>query len=138
MRLHNTSSKYIWQRYGSCDWKKCQSACCRFNCQRHIANNSHNKDYHKMCDYMHIMNVQERTINGHDIYMSPRLCPYIKIEGGCMLHGKRTQPRVCKYFPMDYEDGVYIAVKHVCGYKWKKIRNPNYKKVTEDSEKKDW
>jgi len=125
----NHNIKFFWKRTGSCDYVKCQSACCRFNVHKSIENNGWNKDYHKMNEYseMTVSNVQIRKLNKHDIVMSPRLCPHIKIEGGCNLHGKRTQPHVCKYFPMTPIDGVYIAVKHVCGYKFKEIRNPNYK-----------
>ena len=124
----NTSDIFIWQRYGKCNWKQCQSACCRFNVLTHIKNTSHPKEYHKMQNYHSetIANTQLRTLNRNDIIMFPRLCPHIKVEGGCMLHGKRTQPNICRYFPMNPNDGVYVAVKHVCGYNFKKVRNKNY------------
>jgi hypothetical protein len=125
---YNTTDKYVYVRSGKCDYIKCQSACCRFNCQHNIKNTGHIKDYHKMCDYQHIKSVQTKVFNKYTFYLTPRLCPHIKIEGGCELHGKRTQPRVCKYFPMSVSDGMYQAVKHVCGYKFKKVKNLNYKK----------
>lgn len=123
----NTTNKYLEVREGNCDYVKCQSACCRFNCQGHVKNSGHNKNYASMSDYQNVVGLQIKSLNRQDFYLTPRLCPYIKVEGGCELHDKRTQPRVCKYFPMYPSDGVFQAVKHVCGYKFVKVRNPNYK-----------
>ena len=124
----NTDDKFIYVRSGKCDSSKCQSACFRFNVNGYYKNSGHKKKYHQMSDYQYIQGIQVRVINRHLINLTPRLCPHIKIEGGCDLHNKRTQPRVCKYFPMSPDDGVYVAVKHVCGYKFKRVKNKNYKK----------
>lgn len=83
-----------------------------------------------MSDYSHIPGIQIKTLNQHDCYLTPRLCPHINVEGGCELHNKRTQPRVCKYFPMHHEDGTYITLKHVCTYKFKEVKNNKHKKET--------
>ena len=74
-----------------------------------------------------VVGVQVRTINGYDLFVTPRLCPHMSFDGKCDLHGKKTQPNVCSYFPMAPTDKVYQAVKHICGYKFKKKKNPNYK-----------
>jgi len=125
-----SKEKYLWVRSGKCNPVKCGSACCRFNVLGHVKNNSHAKNYHQMSDYLQHNNIQIRVLNRSTIYMTPRLCPNIAIDGKCELHNKRTQPKVCKYFPMTPKDGVYVAVKHVCGFKFEKINNPNYKKQT--------
>lgn len=133
--LRSTDRKFIYQRSGKCNPKKCESACCRFDHVGHTDNNGQSMDYHKMNSFRHIRGVQTRVVNRITHYITPRLCPYIKIGGGCDLHGKRTQPTVCRDFPVTPTDGVYVACKHVCGYKFKKIRNPNYKKQKETEER---
>ena len=121
-----STAKYYYIRTGSCNYKKCQAACCRFNCLGHRPHNK--KDYHFMTDFQHYQGVLIKKINGIDFHLSPRLCPHIAVDGKCELHKKNKQPNVCKYFPMSPNDGVYLALKHVCSYKFKKIRNPKYKK----------
>ena len=113
--------KFYYKRIGKCDYKKCMSACCRFNCLSHWKTES--KDYQKMSDLQQYQGVQTKSINGNDFYITPRLCLYISFNGKCELHNKRTQPRVCKYFPMHQTDGVYLALQHICGYKFIKIKN---------------
>lgn len=116
------SDKFYWKRTGKCCWKTCQSACCRFSTQKSI-NKKAKSNWQAMGDYQHVPNLQFRSLNGYDFYIIPRLCPHISFDGKCDLHNKKTQPRVCQYFPMHPRDGTYIALKHICGYKFKKIKN---------------
>ena len=118
-----TSYKFYYKRTGSCNWKKCQAACCRFECV--IGDKNKNKKQY-LNDFNHIDFDELRRLNGYDVYLKAKLCSHITVDGKCVLHNSKLQPRVCTYFPMHPDDGMYISVEHVCGYKFKKLKNPYY------------
>ena len=117
--------KYYYKRTGNCNYKKCMSACCRFNCQKHRKKNS--KQQYQMSDYSYIRDVSIISDDKYDFYISPRLCMYLTFDGLCKSHKKKLQPRVCQYFPMHPDDGTFIALRKICGYKFNKIKNKKYK-----------
>ena len=128
----DTNYKFYYKRTGRCNWKKCQAACCRFECI--IGEKKKNKSQY-MNDYVAtFQTTQIRHINGYDIYFKPKWCDKITLDGKCTLHNKKRQPRVCMYFPMHPDDGMYTALKHICGYKFKKLKNPYYKPKKEVKE----
>ena len=124
------NKKHYYVRTGSCNWKKCQSACCRFRHTGKIKISGKNKELSYKHQYHNDQGQEEQRIcsNGYEHKLSPFLCPSITFDGKCKLHNKRSQPYVCQYFPMVPDDGVYIALKHICGYKFKKIKNTKWKK----------
>jgi len=120
------NNKHYWKRTGRCDYKKCQSACCRFH---HMGGKKVNgsillkqHNYHEEHTYV------EKVSNGYIHQLKPFLCPSITFDGLCVLHNKRSQSRVCKYFPMSAKDKVWVALKHICSYKFEKIKNEKWKK----------
>jgi hypothetical protein len=122
---------YYYQRYGTCDYQKCQSACCRFSVYGPLEEptriiNKSAKDYHELINTGKVIT---KWIRGKRYELYPTLCEHLKIEGVCKLHDSKRQCTVCKYFPMHPCDGVYHVVKHVCGYKFRKVR----RKKTKDS-----
>lgn len=128
------NNKFYYIRSGECCWKKCMSACCRFTCQKLIKPKE--VDYEQMSQYQYIQNIQMRKSNGYDCYISPRLCENITFDGKCKLHKNKKQPRICKFFPMHPTvDGMYEMLKHICGYKFKKVKNIKYKKKNNDRNK---
>jgi hypothetical protein len=102
--------RYYFVRIGKCNPLKCQSACCRFlvNFSNYGLINSSTIDIFQATSGFH------HVISNH--------CPRITIDGKCSLYNKKNEPRVCKYFPMKYDDSVYEYVKKVCGYKFIKKR----------------
>ena len=120
-----SNKEYYTKRIGKCVWKKCQSACCRFRSYGRIKIKG--SFISKQLNY-HDDNIVQKASNGYIFDLSPFLCPSITFEGKCVLHGKKEQSYVCTYFPMNKDDGMYIALKHICGYKFKKVKNKKYKR----------
>ena len=119
------NNPFYFVRKGFCDYKKCQSACCRFT---HIGKNAdYKKNYYNLGQFCDKQGVQIRNVNGIDHFIVPRLCNHISFDGKCELHNKRNQPRICKYFPMHPTDSTYIILKNICGYKFYKVKNLKYK-----------
>lgn len=124
--VETNNIKYYHKRIGRCDWKKCQSACCRFHhtgmtkCKGSIITKHAN--YHKPEDEVH------KVSNGHIHTLIPFLCQSISFDGRCEIHNKRDQPRVCKYFPMTPYDNMFKCLEHICSYKFIKLKNKKYKK----------
>ncbi len=121
--MKDTKDKFYYKRIGKCDYKKCQAACCRFECVVG-EKKKHKAQYLNAYSPFGVTDI--RHINGYDVYIKPKWCDKIALNGKCKLHNNKRQPRVCKFFPMVPEDGMYIALKQVCGYKFKKIKNKNY------------
>lgn len=120
---HNDKHYHI--RSGKCDYVKCQSACCRFKvCGKQIKQKGIYSELNVGGEKYSL-----KQVNGSMFYLASFLCPHIKVEGGCELHNKpRKQPYICQHFPMLPTDGMYMIVKHVCNYKFKKVKNIKYKK----------
>ena len=118
---------YYFQRSGFCDWKKCQSACCRFHHVRNI--DCKGAIILKPSAYYQNHEIVVKQIGNKIHYLKPFLCEAISLDGKCRLHNKKWQTRVCKYFPMSPDDGMYVAVESVCRFKFKKVKNKKYKKL---------
>jgi len=114
----DTNNKYYYKRFGKCNYKKCQSACCRFICYGTYKFNK----YHESNKYDKIVKIGKQEW-GVDF----KHCSNLTFNGLCKLHNKPSQPRVCSLFPMSPDDGVYIILKKFCGYYFKKFKNPYYK-----------
>ena len=120
----DTNDKTYFKRIGKCNYKKCQAACCRFEC---FVGQKEKKKAQYHTDYNREGVTDIRHINGYDVYIKPKWCDKITLDGKCVLHNNRRQPNVCKYFPMHPTiDGMYLAVKHLCGYKFIELKNPYY------------
>ena len=125
--------KKYYSRTGKCDYNQCQAACCRFKIIQAI---DRTKRAIYFSDFNNEDNFQIRRLNGHDCYIRSKLCEHIEIDGGCIIHKSRRQPRVCRYFPMHPDDMMFIAVKGVCGFKFKKLKNKKYKEKKDGRNKK--
>ena len=107
------------KRIGKCNPEKCQSACCRINVN--ILHPTYSSNRYYLDDITSTRKIQK--INQHwQLKITPRICRNLTTDGRCTLHDKRTQPRVCRLFPMSPRDGVYMAVKKYCGFKFIKIK----------------
>ena len=124
-RAEKDNLSHYYVRSGKCDWEKCQSACCRFRCYGKVKASGKITVIH---EYEDGASLQFRMSNGYQFTLGPFLCPSMGFNGACALHNKKSQPYICQYFPMNPDDGVYIALKHICGYKFKKAKNEKYKK----------
>ena len=125
------NEKTYWLRTGRCNPSKCQSACCRYVIHSMRDSNETNEKYCLLQNSIHsieINKITEGVHKGHIHIIKPFNCPNINICGGCKLHNKKEQPVVCDLFPHSPNDSVYDYVKEFCGYKFKRVKNPYYKR----------
>ena len=106
--------KFYWKRIGKCNPSKCGGACCRYSVLSYRDHGYHDIINRGSGIYKIIKHKKETLSIIH------AQCPNMRMDGRCKLHGKKSQPSVCEKFPMSRDDGVFIAVKKYCGFKFVK------------------
>jgi len=101
MWILDLKGKYlIVKRIGKCDYKKCNSACCKFFC-------IDGKTYY--CGFG-----KENEFGSTVVKIS---CKNLSKDGKCKLFKTRKFPRACKQFPHP-TDGVYKHILDKCSFKF--------------------
>lgn len=101
---------YLIKRYGKCNPKTCNSACCKFtsNCIHFYNDGNSNKLY--------LMNFGNTKVSKNKLSVL-RICKCHQLDrnGKCLLWNTKRFPDECKEFPHPH-DGVYIEVSEKCTF----------------------
>lgn len=124
-RAKKAGKAFYYKRSGRCNPARCAGACCRY-----IASKMHYEGnyFRKVTEWVRGP-IEVITHNGTTFIISPFHCPKITIDGKCSLHSKKDQPQICDMFPAVPDDGVYLYVKEVCGYRFAKTPISHRKKM---------
>ncbi len=96
--LRLKGKKYLVERTGKCNPKKCHSACCKFI---HLGKRSY---FGGFC------------CKSKFGYIIKKKCKYLK-NNKCTLWKKKSFPNVCKQFPHP-SDGVFLEISKKCSFKF--------------------
>ncbi len=96
------NKEYLIKRIGKCDYKKCNSACCRF---MHF----HGSKFHGC--------FLEKSCNG---YILKKNCKNLMRSGRCRIFKKNEWPPACKNFPV-LLDPHHAVIYKKCSFKFKVI-----------------
>lgn len=123
-RAEKNNNPSWMKRVGSCNPSKCGGACCRYT----VSVLRNNEEYQNLIhsDKGGVMH-SVKKIKDKELIVTNAVCPYMTMDCKCSMHGKKKQPYTCDVFPMHHTDGVYQAVKKLCGYRFVKVKNPKYK-----------
>jgi hypothetical protein len=97
--------KYLVEKKGHCDYKKCNSSCCRFFLYSKSKINTYQRCFGKKTKYGLKINIK---------------CKNLKPDNTCKLWGKSKLPIACKEFPHPI-DKMYFAVYGKCGFYFEKV-----------------
>ena len=105
-------------RVGTCDYVKCNSACCR-TLELLKLTGTKNDTTHKRGFYEDYGFTIDAVDDGDEYLFDRRGCAQLDETGKCKKYEDRRQS--CKLFPLWY-DRVYRQVKDVCGYTFEDIK----------------
>ncbi len=100
-QLTYKNKKYLIERIGECDYKKCNSACCRFFYLDNMGN---------FADGFF-----EKVDNA---YILKKNCKYLSRYGKCSVWKKENWPGACRDFPI-LNDKHYVYISEKCTIKFK-------------------
>ena len=101
--------RYLVTREGKCDYKKCNSACCKIFAERNHTYSDGEEGYN------YLKGFSDKKIGNHIIFC--KNCKSLDKKGACSRWNKKDFPGPCKEFPHPF-DGVYVAVLQKCSFKF--------------------